>query len=167
MGNTRNWKIMITVLMGATAGQAVIWYTAQVYVNTWMKGTGVSINGTTADTMVAVALCLGLPFFVIFGALWDRIGCKRVMMAGNLLGALLIYPIFQAIKYFAGPITPLVNAAGKPVLNAGKQVVQAQSPNVVMITLLILLMLALVGMVYGPIAAFLVEAFPAKFATHR
>ncbi len=162
MGNTRNWKIMLTVLMGATAGQAVIWYTAQFYVNTWMKGTGVSINGTTADAMVAVALFLGLPFFVIFGALSDRIGRKRVMMAGNLLGALLIYPIFQGIKYFAGPITPLVNAAGEPVLNAGTQVLQAQTPNVVMITLLILVMLALVGMVYGTIAAFLVEAFPAK-----
>jgi MFS family permease len=163
MGNTRNWKIMLTVLFGATAGQAVIWYTAQFYVNTWMKGAGVALNGTTADAIVAVALFLGLPFFVIFGALSDRVGRKKVMMAGNLLGALLIYPIFQLIKSFAGPITPLVNAAGAPVLNtAGKQVMQAQNPNVVMITLLILVMLALVGMVYGPIAAFLVEAFPAK-----
>ena len=79
-------------------------------------------------------------------------------MAGNLLGALLIYPIFRAIKYFAGPITPAVSdAAGNVVTPA-----VAATPNVVMITLLILVMLALVGMVYGPIAAFLVEAFPAK-----
>jgi MFS family permease len=154
MGNTRNWKIMLTVLLGATAGQAVIWYTAQFYVNEWMK-TALHMNATTVETIMVVALLLGLPLFIVFGALSDRIGRKKVMMAGNLLGALAIYPIFQAIARYAGPATQTTNAAGKVI-----QV--ATNPNVVMITLLVWVMLIFVGMVYGPIAAFLVEAFPAK-----
>lgn len=154
MGNTRNWKVMTMVLLGATAGQAVIWYTAQFYVNGWMKSAA-KIDATTVDTLMAIVLFLGLPFFVLFGALSDRLGRKRVMMTGNLLGALTLYPVFMGIKYFAGPTTEITDAAGKAV-----QV--AQSPNLLMIGLLILYMLALVGMVYGPIAAFLVEAFPAK-----
>lgn len=154
MGNTRNWKVMTMVLLGATAGQAVIWYTAQFYVNGWMKSAA-KIDANTVDMLMAVVLFLGLPFFVLFGALSDRLGRKKVMMAGNLLGALTLYPVFMGIKSFAGPVTDVTDAAGKVT-----QV--AQNPNLVMIGLLILYMLALVGMVYGPIAAFLVEAFPAK-----
>ncbi len=162
MANRRNWKVMLTVLLGAGAGQAVIWYTAQFYVNSWMK-TSLKMDGQLVEKIMAVALLLGMPLFVVFGALSDRIGRKAVMMAGNLLGAIFLYPIFRAIAYFAGPITPKLNASGAAVVDAaGKAVTQAQSTNVVMITLLIWIMLVFVGMVYGPIAAFLVEAFPAK-----
>lgn len=163
-GNRTNWRVILIVLFGAGAGQAVIWYTAQFYVNTWLKSPGVALRGNTVETIVAIALLLGMPFFVLFGALSDRIGRKAVMMTGNLLGAILIIPAFMAIKALAGPITPVVDAAGNAVLNAttGKPVMQAQSPNLVGITLVIFGLVLLVTMVYGPIAAFLVEAFPAR-----
>lgn len=156
-GKARNWRTFFIVLLGAAAGQAVVWYTGQFYVTGWMKSAA-KINATTADTIVAVALLLGMPFFVVFGALSDRIGRKRIMMAGNLLAAICFYPIFQGIKAAAGAITPEVkDAAGKVVTPA-----VAANPDVVTITLLIFLMLIFVTMVYGPIAAFLVESFPAK-----
>jgi MFS family permease len=156
-GKARNWRTFFIVLLGAAAGQAVVWYTGQFYVTGWMKSAA-KINATTADTIVAVALLLGMPFFVVFGALSDRIGRKRIMMTGNLLAAICFYPIFQGIKAAAGAITPEVkDAAGKVVTPA-----VAANPDVVTITLLIFLMLIFVTMVYGPIAAFLVESFPAK-----
>ena len=127
-GNRANWKIILTVLFGAAAGQAVVWYTAQFYVLSWLKSAGVGIAANTADTMVAVALLMGVPFFVVMGALSDRIGRKKVMMAGNLIAALLFYPIFMAIKSFAGPLTETTNAAGKVIKVAAE-------PNVVAITL--------------------------------
>jgi MFS family permease len=161
-GTARNWRTFFIVLLGAAAGQAVVWYTGQFYVNTWMQSS-LKINGTTANTIVAIALLLGMPFFVVFGALSDRIGRKKVMMAGNLLAAIFLYPIFLGIQSAAGAITPKVDATGKAVLDAaGKQVMEASAPNTVMITLLIFVMLLFVTMVYGPIAAFLVESFPAK-----
>jgi MFS family permease len=76
--------------------------------------------------------------FIVFGALSDRIGRKKVMMAGNLLAAVSYIPIYMAMKHFADPVNP------------------------VMLTALVLLQVIFVTMVYGPIAAFLVEAFPAK-----
>jgi MFS family permease len=161
-GNTRNWKVILTVLFGAAAGQAVIWYTAQFYVNTWMK-TQAKIPANTADTIVAIALLLGMPFFVVAGSLSDRFGRKSIMMAGNLIGAAAIYPAFLALKSAAGPITEVTpavtDAAGKVTTPA---VLVAQNPNTVLMTLIIFGLVLCVCMVYGPIAAFLVESFPAK-----
>jgi len=156
-GKARNWRTFFIVLLGAAAGQAVVWYTGQFYVNTWMQSS-LKINPTTANTIVAIALALGMPFFVLFGSLSDRIGRKKVMMAGNLLAVIFLYPIFMGIQNAAGAITPEVkDAAGKIVTPA-----VAANPDTVTITLLIFVMLLFVTMVYGPIAAFLVESFPAK-----
>jgi len=161
-GNRANWKIILLVLFGAAAGQAVIWYNGQFYVNSWMKS-ALKINANTADTVTAIALLLGMPFFVFFGALSDRIGRKKIMMAGNLIGAILTYPIFLAISSFAGPTAQATDAAGKALVDAaGKPVMVATAPNTVMITLMIFVLVLFVTMVYGPIAAFLVESFPAK-----
>lgn len=154
-GSARNWKVLLTVLFGAAAGQAVVWYTGQFYVLSWMQSGGVGIPFVTANTIVAVALALGTPFFLVFGALSDRIGRKKIMMAGNLIGAIFIFPIFWAIKQAAGPLTEVTNAAGKVTK-------VAQSPNVILITFLVFLLVLIVTMVYAPIAAFLVESFPAR-----
>lgn len=163
LGNRANWKVILTVLFGAAAGQAVVWYTGQFYVLSWLQSGGVGIDFVTANTIVAIALALGTPFFVVFGALSDRIGRKKIMMAGNIIAAIAYYPIYMAIKAAAGPLTQSIDAAGKPVVDAaGKAVMTAASPNVVLITLLVFLQVILVTMVYGPIAAFLVESFPAK-----
>jgi MFS family permease len=156
-GNKANWKIILTVLFGAAAGQAVIWYVGQFYALFFLQNV-LRVEFVTANVIIAIALALGLPLFIFFGSLSDRIGRKKVMMAGNLLGALAIYPTYLGLQYFAGPITPAVtDAAGKVITPA-----IAASPNVVMLTVLCFSLMLWVGMVYGPIAAFLVEAFPAK-----
>ncbi len=136
-GTWSAWKIFLVVLFGATAGQAVVWYTGQFYALFFLQ-TVLNVPLGTAYKIVAVALLLGAPLFIVFGALSDKIGRKKIMMAGNLLAALSYYPIYQAMKAYSSPI------------------------NVVALTLLILLQVVFVTMVYGPIAAFLVESFPAK-----
>ncbi len=146
-GNRRNWGVILTVLFGAAAGQAVIWYVGQFYALFFLQNV-LKVEFSTASTIVAVALLFGLPFFVFFGWLSDRIGRKKVMLAGNLLGALAVYPTYQALASAAGPIDEAAQLA--------------TSPNVVLLTFLVWTLLIWVGMVYGPIAAFLVEAFPAK-----
>ena len=136
-GTWPKWKVFFLVLFGATAGQAVVWYTGQFYALFFLQ-TVLKISLTTAYMIVAVALLLGAPLFIYFGSLSDRIGRKRIMMAGNLLAALSYYPIYQAMKAYSEPV------------------------NVVMLTTLVFIQVVFVTMVYGPIAAFLVEAFPAK-----
>ena len=136
-GTWSNWKIFLLVLFGATAGQAVVWYTGQFYALFFLQ-TVLKVPLTTAYIIVAVALLAGAPLFVVFGSLSDRIGRKRIMMAGNLIAALSYYPIYQAMKAFSDPLNP------------------------VMLTVLVFIQVVFVTMVYGPIAAFLVEAFPAR-----
>jgi MFS family permease len=136
-GNIAGWKIFLLVLFGATAGQAVVWYTGQFYALFFLQ-TVLKVPLGTAYKIVAVALLIGAPLFVVFGSLSDRIGRKKIMMAGNLLAALSYYPIYQAMKAYSSPV------------------------NVVMLTLLVLIQVVFVTMVYGPIAAFLVETFPAR-----
>ena len=109
-GTARSWRTFFLVLLGAAAGQAVVWYTGQFYVNTWMKS-ALKINATTADTIVAIALALGMPFFVVMGALSDRIGRKKVMMTGNLLAALR--PVFLGISPPPNVTPEVKDAAGK------------------------------------------------------
>ena len=156
-GTKAQWKTILVVLFGAAAGQAVIWYVGQFYALFFLQNV-LKVEFVTANVIVSVALLLGLPLFIFFGALSDKIGRKRIMMAGNLLGALAIYPTYMGLQYFAGPITPAVtDAAGKVVTPA-----IAASANPVMLTVLVFTLMIWVGMVYGPIAAFLVEAFPAK-----
>jgi len=148
LGSTKNWKVILTVLFGAAAGQAVVWYTAQFYTLSWLQSPSVGLDFETASTVVAVALFLGMPFFVVFGALSDRIGRKKVMMLGNLIAALTMYPIFVAMKAVSNQIV----AAGPA--NA--------FPSLALLTFLIFILVLYVTMVYGPIAAFMVESFPAR-----
>ena len=136
-GTWSSWKIFFLVLFGATAGQAVVWYTGQFYALFFLQ-TVLKVPLATAYTIVAIALLLGAPFFVVFGSLSDRIGRKRIMMTGNLLAALSYYPIYHAMKSYSSPV------------------------NTLMLTLMVFIQVIFVTMVYGPIAAFLVESFPAK-----
>ncbi|HEY8838355.1 MAG TPA: MFS transporter, partial [Dehalococcoidia bacterium] len=143
-GGFTKWQTLLMVLWGATAGQAVVWYTGQFYAFSWMQGkTTGNVTLTDASLIVAIGLMLGTPFFIVFGALSDRIGRKKIMMAGNLLGAALILPIF----YMMRQNTP---AAGPGHYHAA------------VLVLGVFLLVVLVTMVYGPIAAFLVESFPSK-----
>jgi len=137
LGSGRNWRVMALVLFGAAAGQAVVWYTGQFYALFFLQNV-LKVEFVKANIIVAIALALGTPFFIFFGALSDRIGRKKVMMAGNLIAAASYYPIYQGMHHYSDPLNP------------------------VMLTLLVFIQVIFVTMVYGPIAAFLVEAFPAK-----
>lgn len=136
-GNKKNWKLILLALFGATAGQAVVWYTGQFYALFFMQKI-LALDYVTSYIIVAIALVLGTPFFIVFGKLSDKIGRKKIMMGGCLLAALTYVPIYMAMHHFANPI------------------------NHVMLTLLVFVQVLYVTMVYGPIAAFLVELFPAK-----
>jgi len=101
-GNWKNLKIVILALIGATAGQAVVWYTGQFYALFFLTQT-LKIDATTANLLVAVSLIIGTPFFVICGWLSDRIGRKPVIMAGCLVAALSYVPIFKSLTHYGNP----------------------------------------------------------------
>src|SRR5690606_26748264 len=101
-GRWSNLKIVLLALFGLAAGQAVIWYTGQFYALFFLTKT-LAIEANTANIMVALALLLGTPFFVVFGALSDRIGRKPIIMAGCLIAILAYFPVFKGITHFANP----------------------------------------------------------------
>jgi Sugar (and other) transporter len=97
-----NLKIVILALIGLTAGQAVVWYTGQFYALFFLTQV-LQVDGQTANILIAVALALGTPFFILFGGLSDRIGRKPIIMAGCLLAALTYFPLFHGLTHFANP----------------------------------------------------------------
>jgi MFS family permease len=227
--NWSNLKIVLIALFGAAAGQGVIWYTGQFYALFFLTGT-LKLPWKTGYMIVAVALALGTGLFVFFGWLSDRIGRKKIMVAGALLGAVTYFPIYKAMTHFGNPALEAFNARTKITLTASgcqmhlfpnpKTVYSAcdkvqdflakkslsyetlESPgldqpvthindvsvmgfdeakltaalkaagapgapkpedvNVPVLIVLVLIQLVYVTMVYGPIAAFLVELFPAR-----
>ncbi|WP_243048467.1 MFS transporter [Dyella sp. RRB7] len=101
-GQWKNLKLVILALLGATAGQAVVWYTGQFYALYFLTQS-LKIDGTTANLLIAAALAIGTPFFVFFGWLSDRIGRKSIVLAGCLLAALTYFPIFKGLTHFGNP----------------------------------------------------------------
>ncbi|MEA3116832.1 MAG: hypothetical protein QOI13_102 [Paraburkholderia sp.] len=97
-----NLKIVILALVGLTAGQAVVWYTGQFYTLFFLTQT-LKVDGASANILIALALLIGTPFFVIFGSLSDRIGRKPIIMAGCLIAALTYFPLFKALTHYANP----------------------------------------------------------------
>jgi MFS family permease len=234
-GEWANAKIAILALLGATAGEAVVWYGGQFYALFFLTQT-LKVPGITAQILIALALAIGTPFFILFGALSDRIGRKPIMLAGFALAAVTYMYIFGGLTHFANPKleNALANApvtlttdpaecsfqfkatgtekfttgcdtikaalvglsvnynqvsapAGtKASVKIGDQTIAADTPGVPAaiaaavkahgyppsadpkdinypMTLLMLVILVLyVTMVYGPIAAWLVELFPTR-----
>jgi len=101
-GKWRNLKIVILALIGLTAGQAVVWYTGQFYALFFLTQT-LKVDGPTANILIAIALIIGTPFFLVFGTLSDKIGRKGIIMAGCLIAALTYFPIFAGLTHFANP----------------------------------------------------------------
>jgi hypothetical protein len=101
-GQWANAKIAILALLGATAGEAVVWYGGQFYALFFLTQT-LKVPAVTAQILIAVGLVLGTPFFVLFGWLSDKIGRKPIILTGFLLAALTYFPIFKAITHFANP----------------------------------------------------------------
>src|SRR5215207_6193806 len=173
-GNWTNIKRLLISLFGATAGQGVVWYTGQFYALFYLQSI-LKVEARTANIVVAIALVLGMPLFVLVGALSDRIGRKRLMMAGCLIAALSYIPLYMGMEAAAGnnivslaskqdPITGAISVLPQTTDASGALIdaAVATSPNIPLLVLLIFIQVVFVTMVYGPIAAYLVEAFPAK-----
>jgi len=97
-----NLKTVILILLGGTAGQAVVWYTGQFYALFFMLQT-LKVDPTTANLLIAGSLLIGTPFFIVFGALSDKVGRKPIIMIGCLLAAVTYFPIFTALTQYANP----------------------------------------------------------------
>ena len=178
-----NLRRVLISLFGATAGQGVVWYTGQFYALFYLQ-TILKVNGRSANYIVAIALLLGMPLFVLFGALSDRVGRKWVMMAGCLLAAISYVPIYEAMQRAAGsnvvtavsqrnPVTGAISLTPQSLVNGvlqpAKEVLPyadfstfISSPIAWKLISLVFVQVVFVTMVYGPIAAYLVEAFPAN-----
>ncbi len=225
-GRWGNLKLVLLALFGATAGQGVVWYTGQFYALFFLQNT-LKLDFRLSYTLIAVALVIGTPFFILFGRLSDRIGRKPIMVAGCLLAALTYIPLFNALTHYANPAlaefqeraaltvaakdchfnifakpsTPCDRArdfltkaglsytslphdgrhdvvtaiAGQTLYGfdeaayreslAARGYPAAADPlqvNRPMTVLLLVILMVYVTMVYGPIAAFLVELFPTR-----
>ena len=131
----KNWGLILLALFGATAPEGVVWYTGQFYALFYMT-TVLKINYVTVYVIMMIALTAAAPFFIVFGALSDRIGRRNIMTAGFALAVVTYWPVFTWLGTY--------------------------KDNPVMLTILVFYLVILVTMVYGPIAAFLVELFPAR-----
>jgi len=131
----RNWRLILIALFGATAPEGVVWYTGQFYALFYMT-TVLKIPLVTVYIVLMVALTVGSIFFVFFGWLSDHIGRRNIMTLGFALAVVTYWPVFTWLGTF--------------------------KENPVMLTILVFYLVILVTMVYGPIAAFLVELFPAR-----
>ncbi|MFN8498890.1 MAG: MFS transporter [Anaerolineae bacterium] len=135
-----NMRLVALALFGATMGQGVVWYTGQVYALYYLQAV-LKVPPVDATVIVGVALVAAAPLFVVTGWLSDKVGRKWIMMAGMLLAVLTYYPIYQAMGHFAprsGDYNPYV------------------------LGLLVFVQVVYAALVYGPIAACLVELFPTR-----
>src|SRR5262245_5667865 len=169
-----NLKLVLISLFGATAGQGVIGLTAGVNSLFYLR-TILRVNAQSANKIFAIVLLMAAPVCIVFGALSDRIGRKKIMMAGCLLALIGYFPIYKAMERAAGnhvvtaqsqknpvtgaiALTPLTRDASGALVPAP----EAPSPNLPMLIFLVFVQMIFFCMVAGPIAAYLVEAFPAK-----
>jgi MFS family permease len=179
-----NLRRVLISLFGATAGQGVVWYTGQFYALFYLQSI-LNVNATSANYIVAIALLLGMPFFVVFGALSDRFGRKWIILAGCLFALISYLPIYSAMQSAAGSNVVAATSQNNPATGAITLTPQSRNENGDLVTapkvlpyssfgelaanpsartlvLLVFIQVIWVTMVYGPIAAYLVEAFPAK-----
>ena len=179
----KNLKRVLISLFGATAGQGVVWYTGQFYALFYLQ-TILKVNTTSANYIVAIALLMGMPFFVFFGALSDRFGRKRIMMFGCIVAAISYLPIYRGMQVAAGsnivtaisqpnPVTGAISLTPQTSVNGALQPAKEvltyvdfahliSNPVAWKLILLVFIQVIFVTLVYGPIAAYLVEAFPAR-----
>ncbi|MGO8919650.1 MAG: MFS transporter [Stellaceae bacterium] len=134
-GSGKNWGLILLALFGATAPEGVVWYTGQFYALFYMT-TVLKLSYVTVYIIFMIALTAGAPFFIVFGALSDRIGRRNIMTLGFALAVVSYWPVFTWFGTF--------------------------KDNPVVLTILVFYLVILVTLVYGPIAAFLVELFPAR-----
>lgn len=200
-GKKENLIMVLIALFGATAGQGVVWYTGQFYAMTFIEKT-CQVEFVQTRDIIAIALLIGTPFFIVFGAWSDRVGRKYIMMAGLILAVFLYMPIYQkmysltdttskieleseksierkktisasgdttyavkTVRVFADQTIKTETSKLKPdektIIESKSEIFLAGDNYWLMIALVVVQVL-LVTMVYGPIAAFLVELFPTR-----
>ncbi|MFT4061604.1 MAG: MFS transporter [Edaphocola sp.] len=205
-GNKYNLKFVLLALFGAAMGQGVVWYTGQFYALSFLQKT-CNIESAQTDSLIAIALLMGTPFFIVFGWLSDKIGRKQIMMAGMLVAIIAYRPIYKAmygisdVKSKSGIVQDVKDEISTKVADNGDSVfhfnkvttyadgttygldssvvvhanVAAEKTPAKIVksvtlnpsdkwkmVLLVWVQVIFVTMVYGPIAAFLVEMFPTK-----
>lgn len=205
-GNRFNLKFVLLALFGAAMGQGVVWYTGQFYAMSFIQKV-CNVESAQTDSLVAIALLMGAPFFIVFGALSDKIGRKPIMLGGMLIAIFCYRPIYEAIfqtanvknktemvqqlthkttakqlpngdsvhvystthlysdgtKYvYDSTVTAKADKAAAPVKPKIAKVVTLNDSDKWFIVFMVFIQVIFVTMVYGPIAAFLVEMFPVK-----
>ncbi len=148
-GTPERWKIFLSVLFGVVAGQAVVFYTGQFFALFFIQKV-LKLSLTQSYVTVAIGIVIGTPFYLVCGAWSDRIGRKRMIIGGLFLAALTLYPIYRGMMWAAGPVSGVGAAA------------MALHPNIPVLALLVAAQVFLVTLSYGPMAAFLVESYPAR-----
>jgi MFS family permease len=124
-GQWKNLKLVILALVGLTAGQAVVWYTGQFYALFFLTQT-LKVDGPTANILIAAALLIGTPFFIVFGSLSDKIGRKNIIMAGCIIAALTYFPIFKALTHYANPALEAAQISAPVIVTADPNECQFQ-----------------------------------------
>ena len=209
-GNKLNFKFVLLALFGATMGQGVVWYTGQFYAMSFIEKV-CSVDKMQSDTLMAIALLMGTPFFLVFGGLSDKIGRKKIMLAGMLIAVFAYRPIYEKMyqtvsiknkteivanttkqeelkenkktngfdsvittdKYYEdgthfNEVKTITLENGIAKIVDGKAKVDIKKTITIndndkwMLVFLVFIQVIFVTMVYGPIAAFLVELFPTK-----
>jgi MFS family permease len=142
---------ILLVLLGLTAGQGVVWYQGQFQANFFMTSY-LKLSFTQSYTIMLWAVALGTPFFLLFGWLSDKIGRKVIILTGCLIAAVTYIPIYH-LMYDAAHVVYKTDGSG---------LIDKANPDTLMLVGLVWIQVIYVTMVYGPIAAFLVEYFRAK-----
>src|SRR5262245_33769548 len=169
-----NLRLVLISLFGATAGLGAISFVVNTYALFYLQMI-LRVNAQSVNKIFAIALLIGTPFNIVFGALSDRIGRKKIMMAGCLLAVIGYFPIYKAMERATGnhvltaqsqknPVTGAIvlTPLSQDASGALVQAPEATAPNIPMIIFLVFVQIIFVCMVNGPLAAYLVEAFPAK-----
>jgi MFS family permease len=188
-GKKLNFKFVLLALFGAVMGQGVIWYTGQFYAMSFIEKT-MNVDKEQVDSLMFIALMLGTPFFLVFGWLSDKIGRKWIMMAGMLIAIVSYRPIYENMYQTTNLANKVELSSSNSMVNnvntvttvyadsTIQQEIQKTNPangaitSTKVLTInskdkqtliwLVFIQVLFVTMVYGPIAAFLVEMFPTK-----